>query len=534
MALQLLGGLGLFFYGMNRLADALQKLAAGRLGALLQSFTRTAMRAALFGVALTVALQSSAASTVMIVEFVGAGFLTLSQGLNVALSSALGSYVLLQIISFPILPVAMAAVFAGALAWHFIGTPRAKRLGQALLGFGCIFIGIAYMSGSFAPLKDMPAVLATLERLGAFPPLGILAGFALAALLQSSAVFLAIVVSLAAQGLVTTEAAFALVLGAHAGGTVTPLISSLGAEQIDARRLALANSFYRVAAAALLGPFTAPLAGIVARLSFGRESEVAMAYLLSTLFMVLVFLPLNRPIAGLLRRVLREPARKNGARRLVYISRSALAVPAIALNQAFRETHWLGANIFENMFELVPRAMTSANEKWTMAISAGWDEIEWHYMEIMRFLPELFNASTTEREMAETSRMQKLAYEWKEIARNILLLARHIQSHLHEFDALTPPEWQYFEDIYMAVSSLYLKTQQAWAEPPPAEFSEAEHRQVLALVEEGRQNLIFSAANGYTPGTNFILNIGNYLSIVAAHLQAVLRIATPSGSLNLE
>ncbi|MDR1069709.1 MAG: Na/Pi symporter, partial [Gracilibacteraceae bacterium] len=214
MALQLLGGLGLFFYGMNRLTNALQELAAGKLESLLRAFTRTTVRAAFFGVALTVALQSGAASTVMIVEFVNAGFLTLSQGLNVTLSSSLGSYILLQVISFPIQPAAMAAVFIGALAWSFIGTPRAKRFGQAFLGFGCIFIGIAYMNGSFAPLKEVPAVLSALERLGAVPLLGILAGCVLAALLQGSSAFLAVVISLAAQGLMTTEAVLALVLGA--------------------------------------------------------------------------------------------------------------------------------------------------------------------------------------------------------------------------------------------------------------------------------------------------------------------------------
>jgi phosphate:Na+ symporter len=526
MVLRLLGGLGLFFYGMNRLADALQKLAAGRLGALLQSFTRTTMRAALFGAALTVALQSSSASTVMIVEFVNAGFITLTQGLNVALSSTLGSYVLLRLISFPILPAALAAVFAGALAWHFIGSPRAKRWGQAFLGFGCIFIGMDYMSGSFAPLKEIPAVLTALERLGAVPPLGILAGCVLAALLQSSAAFLAILVSLTAQGLVPTESVVALVLGAHIGGTVTPLLSSLGTDRIDARRLAIANSFYRVAAALLLGPFTVPLAKLTALISFGRTGEASTAYLLSTLFMVLLFLPLNNRLAALLRRVLPEPARTDG-RRLRYISRSALPLPAIALDQVFREIRWLGRHIFENMFELVPRTMAAANEKWSAAIDGAWEDIEWHYMEIMRFLPELFNAAESPWEMVEINQARQHLSDWREIARNLMLLARQTRSHTWAAGDLSAREWQYFEDIYTAVASLYLKTQQAPPRTEPAawqaaaEAAETEYRRLLVLAEEGRQNLIFGAEGEYTPATDFILTVGNYLCIAAERLRGL-------------
>ncbi|MDR1320799.1 MAG: Na/Pi symporter [Gracilibacteraceae bacterium] len=523
MALQLLGGLGLFFYGMNRLTNALQELAAGKLESLLRAFTRTTVRAAFFGVALTVALQSGAASTVMIVEFVNAGFLTLSQGLNVALSSALGSYILLQIISFPIHSAAMAAVFIGALAWHFIGTPRAKRFGQAFLGFGCIFIGIAYMNGSFAPLKEVPAVLSVLERLGAVPPLGILAGCVLAALLQGSSAFLAVVISLAAQGLVTTEAALALVLGAHIGGTLTPLLASLGADRADAKRLALANTFYRVAAAVLLAPFTAPLAVLIARLSFTRAGEVAVAYLLSTLFMVLVFLPLNRFAAAVLRRVVPEPARPGGERRLRYISRSSLPAPLIAANQAFRETRWLGRHIFENMFELIPRAMSSADEKWSLAIDNCWEDVEWHYMEIMRFLPELFNAAVTKGEMAETSRAQKFAHEWREVARCLWPFARQTRQ-VREFETLGPREWQYFEDIYTAVSSLYMKTLQILAgSATAAEAVETEYQRLLALAEEGRETLIFGEGGGYTPTVNFILGSGNALCGAAARLRAIAR-----------
>ncbi|MFA6807863.1 MAG: Na/Pi symporter, partial [Eubacteriales bacterium] len=224
MVMYFLGGLGLFLYGVNITSDGLQKLAANKLKAILESLTKKTWLATLFGIAMTVALQSSAATTVMVVEFVNSGLMTLTQALGVALGSAVGTSIVIQLISFPILDVAMAMIFVGFILFIIIRTQQSKRLGQAFIGFGCIFVGMSYLTSAFAPLKDMPGVYLFLSHLGQNPFLGILISILLTALIQSSAAFLAILISLSSQGLLSIEAVVPLVMGAHIGGTMTTLV----------------------------------------------------------------------------------------------------------------------------------------------------------------------------------------------------------------------------------------------------------------------------------------------------------------------
>ncbi len=149
----------------------------------------------------------------------------------------------------------------------------------------------------------MPEVYSFLSNFGTIPILGIIAGLVLTALMQSSSAFLAIMVSLANNGLLSIQAIIALVMGAHIGGTVTTLISSLGTEKIDALRVALANSLYRIVAALLIMPFSSEFAEFVQWLTPDLAGEVANAYLFSTIFMVILFLPLIQPFLRRLKRL---------------------------------------------------------------------------------------------------------------------------------------------------------------------------------------------------------------------------------------
>jgi len=205
MVVQFLGGLGLFFYGVNTTAQGLQKIAANRLKAILESLTKRTWAATLFGIVMTVALQSSAATTVMVVEFVNSGLMTLSQALGVSLGSTVGSSIVVLLISFPILNVALLAIFLGFILLLIIRTEKAKLWGQVLIGFGCIFVGMAYLAGAFAPLRSSPQVMDFLSQLGLNPVLAILVGTILTALFQSSTAFMAVLISLANHGLLAVK-----------------------------------------------------------------------------------------------------------------------------------------------------------------------------------------------------------------------------------------------------------------------------------------------------------------------------------------
>jgi len=158
MVAQFLGGLGLFFYAVNILSDSLQKLASNKIRNILESLTKTTWLATLFGIVMTLALQSSASSTVMVVEFVNAGLMTLSQGLSVSLGSALGTFILIQLISLPLFSIALWMIFCGFVLFFIKKRNKSRIIGQCLISFGSMFVGMTFMSDAFSPLRNMNEV----------------------------------------------------------------------------------------------------------------------------------------------------------------------------------------------------------------------------------------------------------------------------------------------------------------------------------------------------------------------------------------
>lgn len=257
-----LGGLGLFMYGVHTTSNGLQKFAANRLKQILNSLTEKTLLAVLLGMIMTVAFQSSAATTVLVVEFVNLGMMNLAQALGIVLGSAVGTSIVIQLIAFKMLNVALGAIFIGFIL-HVFGRGLWKHLGQALIGFGIIFVGMAYMTEASTPLKNIPGVYTFISQLGTQPLLAILVGVLLTTVLQSSTALFAIMMSLASQQLLHPNVMVPLVLGAHIGGTMTTLLSSFVAKQMDARRAAIANTGYKVVAAVLVFPFLSEFAHLI-------------------------------------------------------------------------------------------------------------------------------------------------------------------------------------------------------------------------------------------------------------------------------
>jgi len=456
MITQFLGGLGLFLYGVHTTSSGLQKIAANKLKSILESLTKNTWAATLFGILMTVALQSSAATTVMIVEFVNSGLMTLVQGLGVSLGSAVGTYILIQLISFPILDFALFLIFIGFILLLIVKTQLTRQIGQTLIGFGCIFVGMAYLSGAFAPLRNSPEIYQFLSQFGTNPLLGILISLLLTALVQSSAAFLAILISLSSQGLLSVEAIIPLVMGAHIGGTITTLISALGAERVDAQRVAIANTAYRVVATILLFPFFAPFAKFVAWSSADLARQVANAYLFSTVFMVLVFLPFNSYLAKLLVKYIPQKKEPVQEPKPIYITRSALEVPTLALSQADKEIRWIGHRILDNMIQLLPRLFLSGDPKWLNEMEKAERQIDWHYNQLSKFLKELYWRNMTRQQIVENHALNVMAKEFEAIADSFIVLARRsLKIHQDKLD-ITEIDWTVLEDIYIATAENYL------------------------------------------------------------------------------
>jgi len=523
MVMQFIGGLGLFLYGVNTVSEGLQKIAANKLKNILESLTRVTWSATLFGIVMTVALQSSAATTVLAVEFVNSGLITLTQALGVALGSTIGTSVVIQLISFPIIDIALLSLFVGFFIFLIVRTAVSRFIGQTLIGFGCIFVGMSYLSGAFAPLKNSPEVYAFLAQFGANPVLGILISIVLTALIQSSAAYLAILISLSAQGLIGIEAVVPLVLGAHIGGTVTTLISSLGAERIDAKRVAVANTIYRVVAAVLILPFLSYFESLLLWSTEDLPRQVANAHLFSAILMVIIFLPLNQVLAQVLKKLV--PQRKNTKELMSnYITRGALEVPAVALSQVKQEIRWLGHSILDNMFQILPRVINSEEIKWVQELEKAEKEVDWHYNQIQDFLKELFHRNMTRQQIVENHNMRLVAKELESIADCLVVMAR-LGNKIQKGKILTDESKRsLIWGLYRVVSNNYLAL---------LLFLDHEDQSIAIKINEAHNDIIdeYNIFQGNMAGRENLsdeqrdmLEMGNWFYKIGEHITSIVRI----------
>ncbi|MDA8442968.1 MAG: Na/Pi symporter, partial [Peptococcaceae bacterium] len=364
-------------YGVSTTSEGLQKFAASRLRQILHSLTKRSLLALIFGMVMTVAFQSSAATTVLVVEFVNVGLMNLAQALGIVLGSAVGTSLTIQLIAFQISTIALGIIFIGFIL-YILKQGRSKYLGQALIGFGIIFVGMDTMARASEPLKNIPQVYQFLAHLGSNPLLAIMVGLIFTALIQSTPAVFAVIMSLAGQHLLPIDAVILLVLGAHTGGTMTTLVSSFAAPKMDAKRTALANTGYKVVATCLVLPFLNEYAKVVQWTTTDLQRQVANAHLLFALLMVVIFAPFNAVIARWLVRVLPD---KKGQRDFVsmqFIDESATEVPAVALKQVSKELVALGQMIRSKMLEQIAVVVTGTSEDAREAVLAAEKSVDWY------------------------------------------------------------------------------------------------------------------------------------------------------------
>ncbi len=259
---EFLGGLGMFLYGMSIMADGMQKTAGSKMSSFLGMLTNNRFLAVALGALITAIIQSSGATTVMVVGFVSAGVLNLSQAVGVIMGANIGTTITAWIVSmsqlgdaFEVLKpsfYAPAIIGIGALLLVFAKGQKKKMVGEIMIGLGLLFIGLDFMSGSISPYTDAPIFAKAFEVLGGNPFLGMIIGALVTALLQSSSASVGILQTLAMNGIVTTNAAIYITLGQNIGSCVTALLSSMGGSR-TAKRAAVMHLTFNVIGAILFG-----------------------------------------------------------------------------------------------------------------------------------------------------------------------------------------------------------------------------------------------------------------------------------------
>lgn len=240
--LSLLGGLGLFLFGMKLMGEGLELVAGSRLKALLEKITSNPLLGVLVGILVTGAIQSSSATTVMVVGFLNAGLLKLEQAVYIIMGANIGTTVTSFLIGLKISVLAPVAVFIGIIMIMAFKKKLVQHIGMVIIGFGILFTGMEAMSSAMAPLKDMPEFVALMGKFSN-PVLGILAGAILTAVIQSSSASVGILQALAASGAINLGGAIYILFGQNIGTCITALLASIGTNRARQARQHTAFAF---------------------------------------------------------------------------------------------------------------------------------------------------------------------------------------------------------------------------------------------------------------------------------------------------
>ncbi len=351
----ILGGLGLFLFGMNLMSEGIKAVAGSRLKILLTALTRHRLMAVLLGALATMLVQSSSATTVMTVGFVNAGLLTLRQALCVVLGANVGTTVTAWLVSifgfggFRITACALPVVGVGFFLNVMARNPRNKNLGMILLGFGLLFIGVGFMQETFAPIKESVHTQAALIRLSSYPLLAVLAGTLLTMLMQSSSASIMVIQVLAMQGafgtdwIVVLNLVIPFILGDNIGTTITAQLAASRSSRM-AKRAAMGHTIFNVIGVLYvlpivwMGYFAEFLAWLTPWELSQRTimADMAAANTIIKVINTVLFLPLIGSLEALVNRIL--PVRPHEAEeKPVTLDEHLLSTPVIAFDQVARE-----------------------------------------------------------------------------------------------------------------------------------------------------------------------------------------------------
>lgn len=338
--LKLLGGVALLIYGIKNMGDALQDLAGDNLRRLISSLTRTPIEGVAVGALVTVIIQSSSATTVIVVSFVHVGLMSLAQGFSVIMGANMGTTITAQLIAFNIQKYAIVAAVVGAFLSVAGRTRRHKQLGSGLVGFALLFVGMAMMQDAMSFLRGRTDLFLLVND---HPLAGLLVGAAVTMLVQASSATVGLTMVMASQGLLSLPSAVAIIMGDNIGTTITAVLASLGGNR-SAKQAAAAHVMFNVFGAVIMMFFLGPFSDLVRLTSPDVARQIANAHSLFNILNTLIFLPFIKPYTKLIKRLI--PDRDTGVqidRDARYLDRNLIEVsPAAGVNAVRQEMVRLG------------------------------------------------------------------------------------------------------------------------------------------------------------------------------------------------
>jgi len=343
----LFGGLAIFLYGMDVAKISLQKAAGRKMKHVLSKLTQNRFMGVLVGIFITSIVQSSSATTVLLVGFVSAGLMTFAQSMAVSMGAGIGTTITVQLIAFKLSDYALLLIFIGFLTKALSKEDKTAHIGSIIMGFGMVFFGIKIMSDTMQPLRDYQPIINFFASLKD-PFYALLISTVFTAIIQSSAATIGILIALSTQGLLDLSTAIPMVFGANIGTTITAVLASIGSSA-NAKKTAYWHTLYKTIGVIIFYPFLIPFEHLIVTISGSGDlaRQIANAHTIFNLIIMALILGFLRPLSRLMDKIVPEVENK-GRFKTHYIRKSLLSSPSLALEQAYREILHM-SNIVEKM-----------------------------------------------------------------------------------------------------------------------------------------------------------------------------------------
>ncbi len=413
--LSLLGGLALFLYGMQMMNSGLESVAGNRMKQILERLTANRFLGVMVGMGITAVIQSSSATTVMVVGFVNSGMMTLRQAVWIIMGANIGTTVTGLLIGLDIGVLAPTVAFIGVAVVVFVKNQKLQQVGQILAGFGILFIGMDMMSGAMEPLREMDSFVSLMTRFSN-PILGILAGAVFTAIIQSSSASVGILQSLAASGVIGLGGAVYVLFGQNIGTCITAAIASIGTSRAAKRTTIIHLSFNVIGTVVFtLICYFLPLTGLIESLIPDQpKMQIAAMHTLFNVSTTLILLPFGMTLASFATKILPDhPSEQEEGHRLAYIkevetSEYHMGMSAIILNGVRKELGRMADMARQNV-ERSFDAVLALDPAKLAEVEKTEDYIDFLNKGISQYISRIIVYETNERDSAELSSFFKIA-----------------------------------------------------------------------------------------------------------------------------
>ncbi len=410
LVMGLLGGLSLFLYGMEKMSDALKNVAGDKMKDILEVLSNNRIMGLITGAGVTAVIQSSSVTTVMLVGFVSANLMSLSQTIGVILGADIGTTITAQIVAFKVTKYALLLLTVGFAMLFISSKEKIKQYGYMIMGLGMIFFGMGVMSDSMYPLRTYQPFIDLMANMSN-PFLGLLVATIFTALVQSSSAAMGVVIVLAMQGLITLEAGIALALGANIGTCVTAGLAAIGKPR-EAIRVAASHVLFKILGVLIMLPLIGPFAEFVAYISPGPAEgatgidamasvlprQIANAHTLFNVGIALSFLPFVSQFARLIYRLVPDKSIEEEMElQPKFLSDMLFHTPSLALDAARHEVKRMGKRVDLMNSLIIPSVLTGDKES-LLEVSEMYEEVDVLHKHIVTYLAKVSQLQLNEHQ----------------------------------------------------------------------------------------------------------------------------------------